>query len=71
MENCDQETLATVTLTTPAPSTSTDVKVNGRLATKEKLYMQHLLAVLERCEFVQQVKCLCGATSYAVQLSHR
>lgn len=53
MENSDQETLATVTVT-PALSTTTDVNVNKRHANKQKLYKQHYLALLERCEIIQQ-----------------
>jgi len=66
MENSDQETLATVTLATPALSTSTDVNVTERHPKKKKLYRQHFLALLERCEIIQQVKCLDGAIPYSV-----
>lgn len=66
MENSDQETLATVTLATPALSTSPDVNETERHPKKKKLYRQHFVALLERCEIIQQVKCLGGATPYAV-----
>ncbi|KAL5234859.1 hypothetical protein ACI65C_002269 [Semiaphis heraclei] len=54
MENSDQETLATVALATPALSSSTEVNVSERPAKKKKLYKQHFLALLERCEIIQQ-----------------
>jgi len=66
MENSDQETLATVTSATPALSTPTDANVNKPQAKKKKLYKQHFLALLERCEIIQQVKCLDCVTPYAV-----
>lgn len=56
MEKSDQETLATVTLSTPALSASADVNVNEHRTKKQKFYKQHFLALLERCEFIQQVK---------------
>ncbi|NP_001280284.1 non-histone protein 10 [Acyrthosiphon pisum] len=54
MENSDQETLATVASATPPLSTSTDVNVTERHPKKKKLYRQHFLALLERCEIIQQ-----------------
>jgi len=66
MENSDQGTLAAATLATPAPSTSTDVNVIERHAKKKRLYRQLYLALLERCETIQQVKCLDGATPHTV-----
>jgi len=68
MENSDQETLATVALATPALSSSTEVNVSERPAKKKKLYKQLFLALLERCQIIQQVKCLDSATSFAVWL---
>jgi hypothetical protein len=58
MEKSDQETgtatLATTALSVPAA----DVKVNEHPVNKQKPYKRHFLALLERCEFLQQVKCL-------------
>ncbi|XP_027839302.2 uncharacterized protein LOC114121253 isoform X1 [Aphis gossypii] len=54
MEKSDQETLATVTLSTPALSASADVNVNEHHTKKQKFYKRHFLALLERCEFIQQ-----------------
>lgn len=58
MDNSIQDTNSKVSLAASVPSSTalgTDVDSIERCENKQKFYKQHYLALLERCEFIQQV----------------
>lgn len=55
MENSNKDTTSLVASVLSTIPTATDLDSNDRCEGKKKVYQQHYLALLDRCEMIQQV----------------